>query len=159
MANLTANTVPRATGAAQIDDGSITDDGTTITLTKETVVGTPTGGGAGVGIINAEGLRIDDVPVIPGGTDTATAVAGAATINETAGVVTSEALVAQTAYTLTLTNSRIAATSTVIITVWLDDAAIAATVRTITLGAGSATIVVGFASHTGVVKIAFAVFN
>lgn len=59
------------------------------------------------------GMRIDQ------GTKTATAVAGAATLNKLSGVVTSEALVTAAAalYTLTITDSAISATDLVLVTV------------------------------------------
>lgn len=56
-----------------------------------------------------------------GSTKTATASAGAATLNSPSGVVTSEALTTAAAatYTLTLTNSCIAATDIVLVSVGL----------------------------------------
>jgi hypothetical protein len=77
-------------GAAVITSGTI--DGATI-------------GGTTPAPVTASALHVDT------GTKTAAAVAGAATLNKMAGVITSEALVTAglADYTLTLTNSNIAA--------------------------------------------------
>jgi len=97
---------------------------------------------------------------------TASAVAGAATVSKQAGVVTSEALTtaAGATYTLTLTNTLVAATSIVLASV--SDGTNSQgtlTVGKITPGAGSVTIGVRNAHATealnGTIKIAFAVFN
>lgn len=87
-----------------------------------------------------------------------TAVAGAATLNANAGVVTSEALVAATSYTLTLTNSQIASTSVVLATPY-DGAATGVQVTSITVSANQVVIVMAMAALTGTVIIPFAVFN
>src|ERR1700681_1212503 len=70
------------------------------------------------------------------GSGSTTAVAGAATLNQGSGVVTSEALTAATTYTLTLTNSKIVATSTVLVTVF-DSANLLVTLKSVTPGSGS----------------------
>ena len=59
------------------------------------------------------------VSINPGDTGTATSTAGAATINHTGGVITTEALTtgAGSDYSFTLTNNCITASSNVIITV------------------------------------------
>jgi hypothetical protein len=89
-----------------------------------------------------------------------TAVAGAATLNEGSGIITSEGLTAATTYTLTLTNSLITANSTVLITCWSSGgSANNVSVTSITPGSGQVVIVLNFPSLTGTVKIAFAVFN
>lgn len=92
------------------------------------------------------------------GVGTQTAVAGAATLNKLAGIITSESLSTATTYTLTLTNSFIASTSVVLVTTW-NSAAADTFVKSVTAGSGSVTIVLGFASLTGTVVIAFAVHN
>ena len=92
------------------------------------------------------------------GTGAVTAVAGAATLNQCSGVITSEALVAQTTYTLTLTNSFIASTSTVLVNL-TDSAGLGVVLVSTTPAAGQVTIAVSMASLTGTVKFAFAVFN
>lgn len=55
------------------------------------------------------GLKASDVPELSGGIDTATAAAGAATLNAQCGTITTEALTtaAGADYTLTLTNTRV----------------------------------------------------
>jgi len=89
-----------------------------------------------------------------------TAVAGAATLNQGSGVITSEGLTAATTYTLTLTNSFVASTSTVLVTVWSSAGiSIPVNIGSITPGSGSVIIVVGMAALTGTLNIAFAVFN
>ena len=100
------------------------------------------------------------------GTKTASATAGAATLNKMAGVITSEALTtaAGAQYTLTLTNSDIAATDQVFASVQ-DGTATAGTpaIATVTPGAGQVVIVVqnihASAALNGTIKISFAVFK
>jgi hypothetical protein len=66
------------------------------------------------------GLAIQTSQIVLGeGTKTASATAGAATLNQPSGVITSESLTTAAAgtYTLTLTNSKIAATDVVHVTI------------------------------------------
>lgn len=105
-------------------------------------------------------LRIDQ------GTKTATATTGAATLNKNAGVVTSEALstAAGAAYTLTLTNSAIAAADQVFASVAYGTASAGAPVVTrVQPGAGSVVIVVqnvhASAALNGTIKVSFAVLK
>lgn len=100
------------------------------------------------------------------GTKTATATAGAATLNKDAGVITSEALsTAQgAAYTLTLTNSSIAATDQVMASVSLGTATTGTpAIATVKPAAGSVVIVVqnisASAALNGTIKVAFVVFK
>jgi hypothetical protein len=97
-------------------------------------------------------------PTLASSNGAQTAVGGAATLNMRAGVITSEGLTGATTYTLTLTNSLIAAASTVLCSPW-DGAATGVQVTSITPGVGSVVIVMAMASLTGTVKIPFAVFN
>lgn len=79
------------------------------------------------------------------GTKTAVATAGAATLDKTSGKITSEALVTAAAatYTLTITNSKIAAADTVFASVAFGTATTGEpSIVTITPGAGSVVIVV-----------------
>lgn len=79
------------------------------------------------------------------GTKTATAVAGAATLNKPSGKITSEALttVAGATYTLTLTNSEIAAADIVQCSVALGTATTGVpTITTVKPAAGSVVIIV-----------------
>jgi len=77
---------------------------------------------ARLGVENTEdhlGLAIQTSQIVLGkGTKTASASAGAATLNQPSGVITSEALTTAAAavYTLTLTNSKISATDVVLVT-------------------------------------------
>lgn len=100
------------------------------------------------------------------GTKTATAVTGAATLNKMAGVITSESLTTAAAadYTLTLTNSDIAAADQVFASVALGTSTTGIpAVATVTPGAGQVVIVVqniaASAALNGTIKIAFAVFK
>lgn len=87
-----------------------------------------------------------------------TASGGAATLNSSSGIITSEALVGQTSYALTLTNNVIASTSTISLTL-SNSAGLVVWPVTIVPGSGSAVITIGFALLTGTVKIAFIVVN
>jgi hypothetical protein len=100
------------------------------------------------------------------GTKTVAAVAGAATLAKMAGVVTSEALTtaAGTTYTLTLTNSNVAAGDQVFASVSLGTATTGMpTITTTKAGAGSVVIVVqnvhASAALNGTIKIAFFVLK
>ncbi len=89
--------------------------------------------------ITAYGLRLDT------GTKTATATAGAATLNKAAGKVTSEALTtaAGANYTLTISNSAIAAADQVLASVANGTSSAGApVVSRVTPGAGTVAIVV-----------------
>jgi hypothetical protein len=65
------------------------------------------------------GLKQSDAPNLSGGMTTATAAAGAVTVNSQLAVITTEALVtaAGADYTLTVTNNRINAGAAVFVTV------------------------------------------
>lgn len=96
----------------------------------------------------------------------ATATTGAATLSKQAGVITSEALTtaAGAAYTLTLTNTQVAATSIVLASVQKGTATEGTpVVETITPAAGSVVIVIRNNHATqalnGTIKISFVVFN
>lgn len=102
------------------------------------------------------GIQLDN------GTKTATAVAGAATLNKAAGVITSEALTtaAGATYTLTLTNSTIAAADQVFASVANGTATTGMpAVTTVKPAAGSVVIVVqnvdAAAAVNGNLKIRF----
>ncbi len=97
---------------------------------------------------------------------TAVSTVAAATINEQSGVITTEALTTAhaTSYTMTLTNSLIAATSIVFATVQFGSATTGEpVVGLITPGTGSATIeiknVAASAAFNGTIKISFLVIN
>lgn len=137
--------------AAPAAQASVTDGTTTVpnvVLVNFTAGATVSSGGTGTA-----NIAINDA-----GTGTATAVAGAATLNTASGIVTSEALVAATTYTLTLTNSKVKTTSVVIVN-QTNSAALPVTLTSVTPGSGSVVIVIGMAALTGTAKIAFVVFN
>jgi hypothetical protein len=100
------------------------------------------------------------------GTKTATAASGAATLNKSAGVITTESLstAAGSSYTLTLTNSQIAAADQVFASVAYGSSTTGTpAVTRITPGAGSAVILVrnidASAALNGTLKIAFFVLK
>jgi hypothetical protein len=111
------------------------------------------------GEITGQEIKLDT------GTKTATAVAGAATLNKSSGVVTSEALTtaAGADYTLTLTNSTIAAADVVLASVQLTSAGGTPTIASVTPAAGSVVIVVqnihASAAFAAAIKVAFAVLK
>lgn len=116
-------------------------------------------GSAGVLTIGSGGSIVGD-------RGTATASAGAATLNKMCGTITSEALTtaAGADYTLTLTNTVIAATSLVFVS--LDNGTNTTTpiyVRLVTPSAGSVAIVVrnahGASALNGTIKVNFLVIK
>lgn len=110
-------------------------------------------------------MRPDSL-AIGSGTKTATATAGAATLSKGSGVITTEALttVAGASYTLTLTNTTIAATDMVFASVALGTATTGSpAITSVKPGAGSVVIVVqnlhASAVFNGTLKIAFVSFE
>lgn len=106
--------------------------------------------------ITVYGIQLDT------GTKTAAATAGAATLNKAAGVITSEALTtaAGATYTLTLTDSAIAAADQVFASVAMGTSTTGLpAITTVTPAAGSVVIVVrnahASAALNGTIKIAF----
>jgi hypothetical protein len=102
--------------------------------------------------------------VLDSGTKTSTASAGAAELDKMSGVITSESLstAAGSDYTLTLTNSDIAAADLVFASVQLGTATTGVpAVATVTPGDGEVVIVVqniaASAAFNGTIKISFAV--
>lgn len=97
---------------------------------------------------------------------TATAAAGAATLNSQTGVVTTEALVTAAAanYTLTLTNNKVTSTAIVLVCVTQGTNTTAgATLWTVTPGSGSVVILVknehASAALNGTLKIWYQIYN
>jgi hypothetical protein len=118
------------------------------------------------GTVTSTGLATAGSAKIDTGTKTASATAGAATLNKNAGVITSEALTtaAGATYTLTLTNSTIAAADQVFASVCYGSATAGEPcVTRVKPGSGSATIVVqnihAADALDGTIKIAFVVFK
>ena len=109
-------------------------------------------------------LQLRDAAKITGA-GAAVSTAGAATINKTAGQITTEALTtaAGATYTMTLTNSLIAATSIVLVTVGKGTATTGEpVVQFVTPVAGSVVILiknVASVALNGTIKIGFVVFN
>lgn len=138
-----------ATSGAGISGGPIDTAGT---LTVQWNAGTVTAlaGGAAVagGTLTAQGA----------GSGTQTAAAGAATLNKQNGVITSEALTGATTYTLTLSNTTILSTSTVIVNA-TDSAGVGVSLTSVAVTNHQVVIAVAMVALTGTVKIAFAVMN
>jgi hypothetical protein len=142
---------------------------TTITTSGAATIGgllTAAASAAITGAATVSGLITGGTLKLDTGTKTATAVAGAATLNKSSGVITSEAIetAAAAEYTLTLTNSTIAATDIVLASVWNGSNNVGPIrVTTVTPGSGSVVIKVqnGHASEplTGAIKIGFMVLK
>lgn len=111
------------------------------------------------GLVSGGSLKLDT------GTKTATATSGAAILNKSAGVITSEAITtaAGASYTLTLTNTQIAAADVVLAAVALTSAGGTPVVTSVTPGANSVVIVVknihATEAFAAAIKITFAVIK
>ena len=135
----------------------IATGGSVASITSGTINGA-TIGGTTPAAVTTSALHVDT------GTKTATASSGAATLNKMAGVVTSEALttIAGATYTLTLTNSNIAATDQVFASVEMGASTTGTpAVTSVTPGTTSVVIVIqnihATAGLNGAIKIAFLV--
>lgn len=113
-----------------------------------------------------EATNVFTTLTLDSGTKTATASAGAATLNKNSGVITTESLTtaATAEYTLTLTNDQIAATDIVLANiVGGTNSAGAPVIRQAVPAAGSVVITVrnvhGTNALNGTLKIAFAVLK
>ena len=113
--------------------------------------------------VTASGLGTVGSLKVDTGTKTATATAGAATLNKGAGVITSEALTtaAGATYTLTITDSAIAAADQVLASVQMGTATTGMpVVARVTPAAGSVVIIIqnihASAALNGTIKVAFA---
>jgi hypothetical protein len=131
--------------------------GTTLDVTGAATFGSTV---AATGKITGGSLALDT------GTKTASATAGAATLNKDAGVITSEALTtaAGATYTLTLTNSSVAAADQVFASVRYGTASAGMPVVTmVTPSSGAVEVIVqnihASAALDGTIKIAFAVLK
>ena len=98
-------------------------------------------------------------PAVSPGAGTATAVSGAATLNASSGVVTSESLSTATTYALTLTNSAIKATSVVLAQATENTSPAAVTLKSTVVTAGQVVLSFTMSSYSGTLGISFAVFN
>lgn len=136
-------------------------------LTNVDITGNLNVGGTAI----TDGVANDDIAFAAGkqmkpDAGTASATTGAATLSKQAGVITSESLTtaAGADYTLTLTNTLVAATSIVLATVHNGTNSQGVPVlRTVTPGAGSVVIIVrnthASQALNGTLKIAFLVLN
>lgn len=132
-----------------------------ISATSLTVSGAVASATATVsGLVTGGSLKLDT------GTKTAAATGGAATLSKSAGVITSEALTtaAAAAYTLTLTNTTIAAADQVMASLQNGtNSAGIPVIERVTPGSGSVVIVVRNLHLTdalnGTIKVAFAVLK
>lgn len=116
--------------------------------------------------ITASGLATVGSAKLDTGTKTATATAGAATLNKSAGVITSESLTtaAGAVYTLTITNSTIAAADQVFASVAFGTSTTGEPmIERVTPGAGSVVIrvknVASAAALNGTIKVSFMVLK
>lgn len=161
-------TVTQIVAGAGLSGGTITSAGTVSlgTIAASSLMGNAGTAGAVPGAITIDpslSLNVGGTLALGAiasfGSGGTTAVAGAATLNSQNGVVTSEALVAATTYTLTLTNNKISGASSTVLVNLTNSAGLPVTLTSVTPGTNSVVIVVGMAALTGTVKIAFAAFN
>lgn len=147
---------------------SVGPSGAAVAITGGTIDGTPIGGSTPAAVaattLSSSGLATVASAKVDTGTKTATATAGAATLNKSSGIITSESLTtaAGATYTLTLTNSTIAAADQVFASVQLGGATTGTpAVATVTPAAGSVVIVIqniaSAAALNGTIKIAYTV--
>lgn len=149
-----SSTTPNPSVTTLTASGAIS--GASLAATGDTASATVTA----TGLVTGGSLKLDT------GTKTATATAGAATLNKDAGVITSEALTTAggAAYTLTLTNSSIAAADQVMVSVQNGtNTQGIVMVGTVTPGAGSVVVVVrnlhASQALNGTILVAFAVLK
>jgi hypothetical protein len=139
-------------------------------LTPTTIDGMAIGGttpaAAAVTTLSTSGLATVASAKLDTGTKTSSATSGAATLNKMSGVITSEALTTAKGafYTLTLTNSSIAAADIVFASVQLGTSTTGTPIiTTVTPAAGSVVIAVfnddAANAFNGTIKISFAVFK
>lgn len=138
----------------------------TYTGTFDGVIGGNTPAAATVTTLSASGLATVASAKIDTGTKTATATAGAATLNKMSGVITSESLTTAkgSTYTLTITNSTIAASDIVFASAQLGSATTGSPeVLSVTPAAGSVVVVVQNEDSTnafnGTIKVSFVAFK
>ncbi len=146
----------QVSGVIPIANGGTAADLSATGGTSQVLKQTTSGGVVTVGQLAVADLS--DANTVTQGHGATTAAAGAATLNQGSGVITSEGLTAATTYTLTLHNSKVNSTSTVIVNV-TDSAGTAPILASVTCTAGIVTIVVTMAALTGTLVFAFAVFN
>lgn len=116
----------------------------------------PQGPAGSAGAAGPTGATGPSGPIGPVGS--ATAIAGAASINARAGYITSEPLTAATSYTLTVTNTFVDTNSIVLVN-QTDSAGVGVILVSVTPNLGNFVVVVSMAALTGTVKIGFIVIN
>lgn len=146
--------------------GDVNFAGLTPTTIDDMAIGGTTPAAGAFTTLSSSGLSTLTSAKLDTGTKTASATAGAATLNKNAGVITSEALTtaAGATYTLTLTNSTIAAADQVFASVAYGTATAGMPCITrVTPAAGSVVIIVqnihASAALDGTIKIAFMVLK
>lgn len=160
-------TTPAAVHATDLDaTGTVGGVGVTARFASPGPIGNTTPSTVAGTTLSTTGLATLASTQVDTGTKTATAVAGAATLNKNAGVVTSEALTTAglADYTLTLTNSAIAAADQVMVNVGNGTNTQGdPVVGIVTPAAGSVVVRVRNAHATealnGTLKIAFVIFK
>jgi hypothetical protein len=111
------------------------------------------------GLATEQSIKLDT------GTKTATASSGAATLNKSSGIITSEALSTAAAgtYTLTLTNSSIAAGDIAMVSVDANGSTGTPEVTSVKTTASTLTVIItnvhDTAAFNAAIKIAFAIFK
>jgi hypothetical protein len=114
--------------------------------------------GDGISSADAHVFSTKASPYVFGTGFTTCADPGLASIDMGAGIVTSEALIAQTSWSLILSCNKIKTTSVVLVNFWNSDGS-AMTLKSLAIVNGQVTIAVGTALLTGTIVIAFSVFN
>lgn len=160
-------TTPAAASVTTLSaSGTVSGAGFTALFASPPAIGGTAPATAAVTTLSTTGLATLASTKVDTGTKTATASGGAATLAKNAGVITSEALstAAGATYTLTLTNTTIAAADQVMASVSLGSATTGMpAITTVTPGAGSVVIVVqnihASAALNGTIKIAFVTFK
>ena len=167
MAQQHLDVVANVEGALRAAEANFTDLYNTFGGSANPSVTTLTASGAiSGGTVTSTGLETVGSLKVDTGTKTATASSGAATLNKSAGVVTSEALTtaAGATYTRTLTNSVVAAADQVFASVNLGAGTGGTpTIASVTPAAGSVVIVVqnihASAAFNAAIKILFHVLK
>lgn len=160
-------TTPAAVAATTLSaSGAVSGAGFTARFASPGPIGNTVPSTIAATTASTTGLASLNSAQIDTGTKTATASSNAATLSKNAGVITSEALTtaAGATYTLTLTNTMVAAADQVLASVQLGSATTGMpVVTTVTPGVGSVVIVVqnihASAALNGTIKIAFVVYK
>lgn len=146
--------------------GDVSFPGLTPNSIDNMTVGATTPATGAFTTLSSSGLSTVDSVKLDSGTKTAAATAGAATLNKSAGVITSESLTtaAAASYTLTLADTRIAAADQVFASVQLGTSTAGTPqIVNVTTSANQVVVVVKNIHATdafnGTIKISFVVFK